>query len=190
MILTLFSQDRNRPLLLLRWLVRLVDREIQPVLVLPKGSLGLEEGLKLGKLLSKFSRPNVPILLGFAETLEQAEAFCKEAKKGKFGGTPSRSVPVLINATRFRSGQRGLDFSDQLEFSRKDWESSFPITCFLEFGRDSSLLSEASGRTTLFEASTFVAEVGPGKVRSLKQEGDVSSSDAWTSEVLSSLRLE
>ncbi|EPG74030.1 hypothetical protein LEP1GSC058_2802 [Leptospira fainei serovar Hurstbridge str. BUT 6] len=190
MLLTLFSFDKRRPLFLFRWLTRLVERSVQPVLILPKGSLSVEDGLKLGKLLSDFSRPSVPILLGFAESLAQAEAFCKEVKKGKLGQTVPRVLPVILNATRLKTDAKGKDFSDQLEGLEKDWENSFPLTCFIEFGRDPSHLSEASGRTSLFELSSLVAEVGFGKLRLLKKAENFSSPIEWTSEVLSSLRLE
>ncbi|PJZ71484.1 hypothetical protein CH373_03065 [Leptospira perolatii] len=171
MLFTLISLSKDRPIRLLRWLFKITKRKIQPVIILPKGSLGMEEALKLGRVLREVSDLEHPIILGFAESLTQADAFCKQISDGKLGMTSPRILPVLVNATRMGLDGEGRDFSQQLEGLLEKWNNNFGLTCFLEFGRDSSRISEASSRTSLFTHSNFVFELGTQGLRRLKREG-------------------
>ncbi len=186
MFLTLLEPNRRHSSILLKYLLRLVRKGVHPVLVLPKTSVSMEDGFKLGKLLSKIPTNELPLVLSFAETFEQAVSFCKEIKSGKLGSL-RKVLPIFIDVTQLTGARGEEDLGEMIGSLGRDWEMAFPLTCFLEIGRNSSRLAEASGRTSLFEISSIVLTAGPAGWRRLKEETDPNFSGEWTTELLSAL---
>lgn len=186
MFFTLLDPDPKPHTRLLRYLFRLSAKNIRPVLILPKHSVSMEEGLKLGKLLSRIRKEETSPLLGFAESFVQAVAFCKEVSKGRLG-VSGRVLPIFVNATRLSLPSGDSDLGEEILQLGENWERIFPLTCFLELGRSSSRLEEASGRTSLFRVSTLVLEAMDKGWKKLKEEKTSVLPEEWSEELISSL---
>ncbi|TGL63524.1 hypothetical protein [Leptospira sarikeiensis] len=187
MFLTLFQPTRNKSFALVKYLFRLVRKDVRPILILPKGSLGLEDGLSFGRMISRISNGHSSAVLGFAENFSQAIRFCKEVHSGVLGHS-GRDLPIFVDVTRLSTGDSDRDLEEMIQDLGENWERFFPLTCFLEIGRDSSRLEEASGRTSLFQISSLVLERKGSHWRSLKKESteDEDYGD-WTYELISTL---
>ncbi|PJZ67339.1 hypothetical protein EHQ27_14410 [Leptospira wolffii] len=189
MFLTLLEPVPKRSSRLLRYLIRLVRKDVRTILVLPKQALSMEDGLKLGKLLSKIPNDESAPMLCFAESFAQAVAFCKELKETRFG-TSSRVLPIFIDVSRLSDSSPDKDLGERFEGLGEIWERNFPLTCFLEIGRSSSRLEEASVRTSLFRISSLVLEARDSGWRRLKEVSEEYPRGEWTGELLSNFLLE
>lgn len=187
MFLTLFQPTRNKSFALVKYLFRLVRKDVRPILILPKGSLGLEDGLSFGKMISRISNNHSSAVLGFAENFSQAVHFCKEIRSGTLGHA-GREIPIFVDVTRLTLGSGSDDLEKAILGLGENWSRIFPLTCFLEIGRDSSRLEEASGRTSLFKISSLVMERKGKDWRSLKSEKrEEDPYGDWTYELISDL---
>ncbi|EIE02159.1 hypothetical protein [Leptospira licerasiae] len=187
MFVTLFQPTRNKSFALVKYLFRLVRKDVRPILILPKGSLGLEDGLSFGRMISKISNDHTSAVLGFAENFSQAVHFCKEIRSGSLGHA-GRELPIFVDATRLTLGSESEDLEEAILGLGENWSRIFPLTCFIEIGRDSSRLEEASGRTSLFRISSLVMERKGKGWRSLKSEKkDEDPYGDWTYELISDL---
>ncbi|TGK07610.1 hypothetical protein EHO59_05785 [Leptospira semungkisensis] len=183
MYLTLFHPSRSKSFALVKYLYRLVRKGIRPVLIVPKTSVSMEDGLALGRMISKISTEETQVLLTFAESFHQAVRFCTELGSGKLGSS-GRELPIFIDITHLQDSREDRDLGEMIQGLGEKWTSFFPLTCFLEIGRDSTRLGEASGRTSLFQISSLVLERKGGIWKRLKEERAPSLSEDWTEDLI------